>query len=72
MTTTIQINEDIRDILNDMKMHPRETYNDVIERILEYFQDLNAHTKKEIKKAMEEIDSGMYKSLDQIIKELGL
>lgn len=72
MTTTIQINEDIRDILNDMKMHPRETYNDVIERILEYFQDLNTQTKKEIKKTLEEIDSGMYKSLDQIIKELGL
>jgi hypothetical protein len=72
MTTTIQINENIRDILNDMKMHPRETYNDVIERILEYFQDLNAQTKKEIKKAIEGFESGMYKSLDQIIKELGL
>ena len=33
-TTTIQINVDQRDILNELKLHPRESYADVINRIL--------------------------------------
>lgn len=72
MTTTIQIDEDIRDKLNDMKMHPRETYNDVLERILGDLNELNTKTNNEIKKAIEEIESGMYKNLEEMMKELGL
>jgi predicted transcriptional regulator len=71
MTTTIQLNEDIRDRLNEMKLHPRETYNDVIERMLGDLDEMNAKTNREIKKAMEEIESGMYRSLDDIMKDLG-
>jgi predicted transcriptional regulator len=72
MTTTIQIDEDIRDKLNDLKMHPRETYNDVLKRILGDLNELNTKTNKEIKKAIEEIESGSYKSLEDMMKELGL
>ena len=72
MTTTIQINEDVRDKLNEMKLHPRETYNDVIERILGDLNEINTRTNKEIKKAMEEIESGMYRSLEEIMTDLGL
>ena len=32
--TTIQIGVDTRDILNDLKIHPREPYQDVIKRVL--------------------------------------
>ena len=71
MTTTIQIDENIRDRLNDMKLHPRETYNDVIERMLGDLDEMNAKTNKEIKKAIKEIESGMYRSLDDIMKDLG-
>ena len=72
MTTTIQINEDVRDKLNEMKLHPRETYNDVIERILGDLNEINTRTNKEIKKAMEEIETGMYRSLEEIMTDLGL
>jgi predicted transcriptional regulator len=72
MTTTIQINEAIRDRLNELKLHNRETYNDVLKRILEDFEELNRKTKKELRKAIEEIESGSYKSLDDMISELGL
>jgi predicted CopG family antitoxin len=72
MTTTIQLDEDIRDQLNEMKLHPRETYNDVIERMLGDLDEMNAKTNREIKKAIEEIESGMYRSLDDIMRDLGL
>ncbi|MHA2276042.1 MAG: DUF7557 family protein [Candidatus Kariarchaeaceae archaeon] len=72
MTTTIQLDENIRDQLNEMKLHPRETYNDVIERMLGDLDEMNAKTNREIKKAIEEIESGMYRSLDDIMRDLGL
>ena len=72
MTTTIQINEAIRDRLNELKLHNRETYNDVLKRILEDFEELKQKTKRELRKAIEEIESGSYKTLDDMISELGL
>jgi hypothetical protein len=72
MTTTIQVEEEIRDILNNLKIHSRETYNDVLERVLEEFQELNYQTRKEIRNAISEFESGSYKSLDDLRKELGL
>ncbi|MDI6902849.1 MAG: antitoxin VapB family protein [Methanocellales archaeon] len=35
MVTTIQIKEDVKTALDGMKMFERETYNDVLERLLE-------------------------------------
>ncbi|MCK4456216.1 MAG: hypothetical protein KAW39_00580 [Thermoplasmata archaeon] len=72
MSTTIQINETIRDSLNAMKIHSRETYNDVILRLLEDQQELNDETKREIVKAVKEIESGKYKTHDEVKEEMGL
>ncbi|MCK4368029.1 MAG: hypothetical protein KAW84_08815 [Thermoplasmata archaeon] len=72
MATTIQVEESVRDKLNSMKMHSRETYNDVILRLLEDLQELNDETKKEIEKAVKEIESGKYKTHDDIKEEMGL
>ncbi len=70
-TTTIQINRSIRDILDGMRIHSRETYNDVLERIIEDFQEVNDETKKRIRKAMKDIDAGKFKSHAQLQKEMG-
>jgi hypothetical protein len=35
MVTTIQIEEKLKERLDDLKIHHRESYNDLIERILE-------------------------------------
>jgi sugar-specific transcriptional regulator TrmB len=51
-TTTIQVNKKVRERLNGLKLHPRETLNDIIERLLEDFEELNEETKKEIKEAI--------------------
>ena len=71
MTTTIQIDNEIRNTLNNMKLHTRETYNDVLERLIEDLQELNAETKREIKSALKEIESGNYKTHSDVKTELG-
>ena len=55
MSTTIQIDEDTRDRLAAMKLSARESYNDVIERLLEDLEELDEKTIKEIQKAERDV-----------------
>jgi len=71
MATTIQINEDIRSILNQMKLFERDTYNDVLERLIEDVRGINEETKKEIEDAIKEIESGKYVTHEKLAKEMG-
>ncbi len=71
MTTTIQVQEEIRDSLNSLKIHNRETYNDVLARVLEDLQELNIETSRDIKKALKEIETGKYKTHTDVKKEMG-
>ena len=72
MSTTIQVSEDIRESLTSMKMHHRETYNEVIERLIEDSQEMSAETRREVKAAVKEISKGKYKTHAQVKRELGL
>jgi predicted transcriptional regulator len=71
MVTTIQIKDEIKVVLNQMKLFERETYNDVLERLIEDFQELNEETRQEIKSAIKEIESGKYVTHEKLAKELG-
>ncbi len=51
MPTTIQISDNVKSVLDRMKIIERETYNDVIERMIEDDLELNEKTKIEIEKA---------------------
>jgi len=51
MSTTIQISEKVKMTLDKMKMIERETYNDIIERMIEDDLELNEKTKNEIEEA---------------------
>jgi len=51
MPTTIQISDSIKLVLDRMKMIERETYNDVIERMIGADLELNKKTKIEIEEA---------------------
>ena len=35
VTTTIRVDEDVKKILDSIKIHPRETYNDILKRLIE-------------------------------------
>ena len=71
MATTIQIEKEVQEQLSNMKIHSRETYNDVLERMIEDLQELNQETKKEIEKALKEIKSGKFKKHEDLKKEMG-
>ena len=66
--TTIQISCDIKHRLDRMKMFGRETYNEVIERMIEDDFELNEQTKKEI----EEARKSKSISHEEVKKRLGL
>jgi predicted transcriptional regulator len=51
MSTTIQISDNVKAILDRMKMMERETYNEILERMIEDDLELNEKTKKELEEA---------------------
>lgn len=54
-----------------MKLHPRETYEEVLERLLEDLRELDAQTKKEIERAIREIETGKFRTHAQLKAEMG-
>jgi len=71
-TTTIQLSKQLKHSLEGMKLHPRETFNDVLERLLEDLRELDKQTLAEVEAAREEIRAGKYLTQEQVRKALGL
>ncbi|MEM4834783.1 hypothetical protein [Ferroplasma sp.] len=69
--STIQVKEETKKRLQSMKLHPRETYEDVIERLIEDLSELDEETKVEIEEARNEIASGKFVTHEQLKKDLG-
>jgi len=69
MPTTIQISDNVKSVLDRMKMMERETYNEIIERMIEDDLELNEKTKKEIK---ERRKSKNFISHEEAKKRLGI
>ena len=72
MPTTIQISDNVKQRLDKMKIFERETYNGVIENMIEDNLELNDKTKKEIKEARKRVKSGDFVSHEEVGKMLGL
>ncbi len=70
-TTTIQLSKEIKKTLESMKLHPRETYEEVLERLLEDLRELSEQTKREIEQAIHEIKAGRYRTHEQLKSEMG-
>ena len=71
-TTTIQLSTDIKRTLERMKIHPRETFSDVVERLVEDVRELDKDTLAEIESARSEIRAGRYLTQEQVRKAMGL
>jgi predicted transcriptional regulator len=69
--TTIQVSREMKEALGQLKLHPRETYEEVIERLLEDLRELNEETKREIERAVREIKAGKYRTHAQLKAEMG-
>jgi len=72
MPTTIQISNEVKESLEKMRIFERETYNEIIENMIEDNLQLNEKTKKEIEEARKRIKSGKFVTQEQAEKELGL
>ena len=69
--TSIQLSSETKRKLDKLKLSKRETYNDVVENLIEYSLELNEKTIKDLKEALEEVKKGQVHSLDEIKKEMG-
>ncbi len=72
METTIRINPETKTMLDKLKLHERETYNDIIEVLLEDHLELNEETKKEIKEARKKIEKGEFYTEEEVERMFGL
>jgi len=74
-STTIVIRKVVKQRLDEVKLHPRETYNEVIGRLLDMAVDdepLSDETIRAIQEGLEDIKHGRTRTLEEIAEELGL
>ncbi len=75
MDTTIQISKDLLEKLQKMKMHNKESYEDIIWDLIEDRMELSEETKRsliEYEKNLKEGKLRSFKTFDQVKKELGI
>ncbi|KAF1073557.1 hypothetical protein MKMG_02125 [Methanogenium sp. MK-MG] len=73
--TSIRISTDMRDKLSELKVHPKESYEDVIKRLVEDCVDdepLSDATIQAIEESLADIKAGRVYSLEDVAEELGL
>ena len=84
MVTTVQIDNELKERLNHLKLHPRESYNDLISRLIDsYSPDVASRESlietleilsdpemiKGIARGLQDIKAGRTKTLEQISRE---
>jgi predicted DNA-binding protein len=72
-TTCLRISRENRERLNSLKRHPKESYDEVIGRILNHMTDPEPLTEEDlsaIEQSLDEIREGRYYTLDQIKAQL--
>ena len=73
--TTIMIKRGVKKGLDELKVHPRESYNDVIERLItvkEDTEELSEETLRDIEQSLREIKNGRVHTLEEVEKRLGI
>lgn len=74
MDTTIQISKNLLEKLQLMKMHNKESYEDIIWDLIEDRMELSKETKRSLIEYERDLREGKlktFKSLEQIKKEMG-
>ena len=74
-TTTICIEPGVKDLLTNLKRHPRESYNSVVARLTDLAIDcepLSDEAIHGIEEALEDIKHGRLYSEEEIMKEFDL
>lgn len=72
--TTVQLRPETKEKLDNLKIHPRETYDELIDRLADAAYDEEELSDEEIagiKESEEDIKAGRVRSLRDIMKDLG-
>lgn len=86
MVTTIQLDENTKKLLDNLKVHYRESYNELIQRLIEVYKNgadrenivetleilSEPEMMREIASGIEAYESGKGKTIRQLREELGL
>ena len=75
MVTTIQLQPETKSRLDELKIHPRESYDETLNRLLDMAYDpepLSEETLQQIEEGIADIRAGRLRSLEDIALELGL
>ncbi|MCC4771621.1 hypothetical protein FXV91_16045 [Methanosarcina sp. DH2] len=74
-TTTICLDPKVKEMLKSLKRHPEESYNSVVERLVNTAVDsepLSEETIKKIEKGLKDIKEGRYYTEEEVAAELGI
>lgn len=69
--TTIQISLTIKKKLDELKISDRETYNEIIEHLIEDSEALDEKFLREINEAVKEYNEGKFVSHEEVKRQLG-
>ncbi len=74
---TIKVTPDVKQRLDALKKYPRETYNEVIERLTrdaleEAAEELTDEDIRDIEEAIQDIKAGRVYTTDELKRELGI
>jgi predicted transcriptional regulator len=69
--TTIQVSKKTKELLDRLKISTRETYNDVIEQLIEDGKELSDQAIKDIEEALEDYKEGRVISHDEVKRQMG-
>lgn len=72
MDTTIQISGELLERLKRMKLHNKESYENIIWDLIEDRLEFSKQTKKDILESEEDLKAGRLTSLEEIKKKLGV
>lgn len=73
MAPTIQRDKKVREKLKQLKIHPRESYNKVVERLIESRteeRELSEDTIRDVEKSLEDVRAGRTLSMTEVKRRL--
>jgi hypothetical protein len=72
--TTVQVRPETKEKLNGLKIHPRETYDELIDRLADAAYDdepLSDEEREDIRTSEKDIQAGRVRNLREIMRDLG-
>lgn len=75
MVTTIQLRPETKARIDGLKIHPRESYDETLNRLLDAVYDpepLSEETLQRIEEGIADIRAGRGRPLSEVAKDLGL